>query len=109
MDSNSVLALANKYQEAADEVRKSAHNLKNALNLLSSDWSGKGRDQFNSEFEETLQVLEKHAVDCLETCSDLRTAAGEIEKINEEKRRLAELEKQSLLNEKILKNKFLLS
>lgn len=101
MDTGQVLALAGKYSAAADEVESSAHNLKNAINLLSLDWSGKGRDEFISEFEETLQAFTKHAEDCRETSEELKSAAAEIEKVNEEKKRLEELRRQAMINAKL--------
>lgn len=101
MDTGQVLTLAGKYSVAAEEVEKSAHILKNALNLLSSDWSGKGRDEFHTEFEETLQAFAKHAEDCRETSEELIYAAAEIEKVNEEKRRLEEMRIQAMMNAKL--------
>ncbi|UYO35579.1 WXG100 family type VII secretion target [Bacillus zhangzhouensis] len=47
LDSSQTLALAQTFQEAADEIRQSKQLLENRLKAVGSGWQGEARDKFD--------------------------------------------------------------
>mgnify|MGYP002655979787 CR=1 FL=1 len=94
LDSSQTLALAQKYQEAADEIRQSKQLLENRLKAIGSSWQGEARTQFDQSFEETAARYDQFEKDLLETSQELREAAAEIEERTAEIVRMEELERK---------------
>ncbi|OLP66973.1 hypothetical protein BACPU_03320 [Bacillus pumilus] len=94
LDSSQTLALAQKYQEAADEMRQSKHLLENRLKAVGAGWQGEAREKFDQSFEETATRYEQFEKDLLETSQELREAAVKIEERKAEIARMEELERK---------------
>ena len=76
LDSSQTLALAQKFQEAADEIRQSKQLLVNRLKAVGSGWQGEARNKFDQSFEETTARYDQFEKDLLETSQELRDAAS---------------------------------
>ncbi|MGE6630532.1 WXG100 family type VII secretion target [Bacillus sp. NPDC077027] len=94
MDSSQTVALAQKYQEAAEEVRQSKQLLSDRLHALGANWQGEARDKFDQSFEETKSRYDQFEKDLLETGQELREAAVKIEERKAEIARMEELERK---------------
>ncbi|MCY8951022.1 WXG100 family type VII secretion target [Bacillus atrophaeus] len=95
MDSNKVIELANKYSEAAEEVRNSKQLLNSRLFALGGAWQGKARETFDQKFEETKSVYDQFEQDLIETSNELKAAAVKIEERKAEIARMEELERKA--------------
>lgn len=94
LDSSQTLALAQKFQEAADGIRQSKQLLENRLKAVGSGWQGEARDKFDQSFEETAARYDQFEKDLLETSQELRDAAVKIEERKAEIARMEELERK---------------
>ena len=65
LDSSQTLALAQKFQEAADGIRQSKQLLENRLKAVGSGWQGEARDKFDQSFEETVARYDQFERTCL--------------------------------------------
>ncbi|PCK18910.1 WXG100 family type VII secretion target [Bacillus pumilus] len=94
MDSSQTLALAQKFQEAADDIRQSKQLLENRLKAVGSGWQGEARNKFDQSFEETVARYDQFEKDLLETSQELRDAAVKIEERKADIARMEELERK---------------
>ncbi|MBP3038695.1 WXG100 family type VII secretion target [Bacillaceae bacterium Marseille-Q3522] len=95
MDTSKVIALAKKYNAAADEVKESELRLRHFIMMQADTWMGKTRERFDADFDETLIAYERFSRDLLETGSELMAAAEKIEREKEEIARMEELARKS--------------
>lgn len=94
MDSSRVIALAEQYKSAADEVKKSELHLKTRMSANSASWKGKTREQFDSDFDQTSAAYQQLEAELIEISSELMTAAAKIEQTKAEIMRMEELERK---------------
>lgn len=84
MDSSPVTALAQRYAKAAEQVRDSEFKIRNSVMRNALNWSGKGREQFDDEYQELIKRFDWCADEFLETSSQLQKAASLIDQYNAE-------------------------
>ncbi|MDA1476856.1 WXG100 family type VII secretion target [Bacillus changyiensis] len=94
MDSNRVIALAQEYKSAADEVKKSELHLLNRLSANAASWKGKTREQFDSDFEQSRSAYQQFEADLIEISNELMKAATKIEQTKAEILRIEKLEEE---------------
>ncbi|AMA71859.1 MULTISPECIES: WXG100 family type VII secretion target [Aneurinibacillus] len=84
MDSHRVLALANRYRQAANQVMEIQGRIKGTVEWNGAEWKGKRRERFNSDYQETIQAFQRYVRDLQITSDELEKAAVRIEELKKE-------------------------
>ncbi|WP_047152100.1 WXG100 family type VII secretion target [Aneurinibacillus tyrosinisolvens] len=84
MDTSRVIALSNLYREAADKVLESQNRIKGTVDWNGADWKGERREQFNREYEETVEAFHRYARDLMATSEELQKVAVKMEEMKKE-------------------------
>lgn len=94
LDSSQTLALAQKFQEAAVEIRQSKQLFGESAQGSRIRRQGEARNKFDQSFEETTARYDQFEKDLLETSQELRDAAVKIGERKAEIARMEELERK---------------
>ncbi|SFB99658.1 WXG100 family type VII secretion target [Bacillus sp. OV322] len=99
MNSEQVRALAKTFAEASNDVKKQESKLIQDINEKAATWSGKSRDEFEANMDDTKALFQKHSDNLYEISRELEAAADSVDRVREEIERQKELERinQTLL------------